>query len=219
MYIKLFIIVCVFLLGSYYVMQPYNQEGFKPSFKRECPNLLIQENNEIFLYNTKKANVPGVNPIKFNNLDEYTEFVDWQRSQKINCPILFLQKNYNAQGNTVYTARSSPENLRGGLSNMYIRNEKFDNDFEDNEFEDNEFEDKEYSKLLDASRDDPPYNKNSHPAYDQQNQYIGINTPLDKMYNEKGSVSANPMDTRWGGQKYTQSLIDKGLYQDNNIIL
>jgi|TARA_B110000003_G_C16581348_1_gene508218 hypothetical protein len=200
-------------------MQPYNQEGFKPSFKRECPNLLIQENNEIFLYNTKKANVPGVNPIKFNNLDEYTEFVDWQRSQKINCPILFLQKNYNAQGNTVYTARSSPENLRGGLSNMYIRNEKFDNDFEDNEFEDNEFEDKEYSKLLDASRDDPPYNKNSHPAYDQQNQYIGINTPLDKMYNEKGSVSANPMDTRWGGQKYTQSLIDKGLYQDNNIKL
>jgi hypothetical protein len=200
-------------------MQPYNQEGFKPSFKRECPNLLIQENNEIFLYNTKKANVPGVNPIKFNNLDEYTEFVDWQRSQKINCPILFLQKNYNAQGNTVYAARSSPENLRGGLSNMYIRNEKFDNDFEDNEFEDNEFEDKEYSKLLDASRDDPPYNKNSHPAYDQQNQYIGINTPLDKMYNEKGSVSANPMDTRWGGQKYTQSLIDKGLYQDNNIKL
>ena len=209
MYIKLFIIVCVFLLGSYYVMQPYNQEGFKPSFKRECPNLLIQENNEIFLYNTKKANVPGVNPIKFNNLDEYTEFVDWQRSQKINCPILFLQKNYNAQGNTVYAARSSPDNLQGGLSNMYLGNEELDS----------EFEDEEYSKLLDASRDDPPYNKNSHPAYDQQNQYIGINTPLDKMYTEKGGVSANPMDAKWGGQKYTQSLIDKGLYQDNNIKL
>ncbi len=85
--------------------------------------------------------------------------------------------------------------------------------------QDNEFEDKEYSKLLDASRDDPPYNKNSHPAYDQQNQYVGINTPLDKMFHEKGQVSANPMDTNWGGQKYTQSLIDKGLYQDNNVSL
>ena len=209
MYIKLFIIACVFLLGSYYITHPCNQEGFKGSFNHQCPNLLIQKNNEIFLYNTKKANVPGVNPVKFNNLDEYTEFVDWQRSQKINCPILFLQKNYNAQGNTVYTARSSPDNLQGGLSNMYLGNEELDN----------EFEDEEYSKLLDASRDDPPYNKNSHPAYDQQNQYIGINTPLDKMFTEKGGVSANPMDAKWGGQKYTQSLIDKGLYQDNNIIL
>ena len=209
MYIKLFIIACVFLLGSYYITHPCNQEGFKGSFKQHCPNLLIQKNNEIFLYNTKKANVPGVNPLKFNNLDEYTEFVDWQRSQKINCPILFLQKNYNAQGNTIYTARSSPDNLQGGLSNMYLGNEELDN----------EFVDEEYSKLLDASRDDPPYNKNSHPAYDQQNQYIGINTPLDKMYTEKGGVSANPMDAKWGGQKYTQSLIDKGLYQDNNIRL
>ena len=209
MYLKLFIISIVFLLGLYYVLHPYNQEGFKGSLKHQCPNLLLQKDNEIYLYNTKVANVPGVNPIKFNNLDEYTEFVDWQRSQNINCPILFLQQNYDAQGNTVYSARSSPENLQGGLSNMYLGTNS----------QDNEFEDKEYSKLLDASRDDPPYNKNSHPAYDQQNQYMGINTPLDKMFHEKGPVSANPMDTNWGGQKYTQSLIDKGLYQNNNVSL
>ena len=208
MYLKLLIISIVFLLGLYYVIHPCNQEGFKGNLKQQCPNLLLQKNNEIFLYNTKLANVPGVNPIKFNNLDEYTEFVEWQRSQKINCPILFLQQNYDAQGNTVYSTRSSPDNLQGGLPNMYLGNTK-----------DNEFEDKEYSKLLDASRDDPPYNKNSHPAYDQQNQYVGINTPLDKMFHEKGQVSANPMDTNWGGQKYTQSLIDKGLYQDNNVSL
>ena len=208
MYLKFLIISIVFLLGLYYVIHPCNQEGFKGNLKQQCPNLLLQKNNEIFLYNTKVANVPGVNPIKFNNLDEYTEFVEWQRSQKINCPILFLQQNYDAQGNTVYSARSSPDNLQGGLPNMYLGNTQ-----------DNEFEDKEYSKLLDASRDDPPYNKNSHPAYDQQNQYVGINTPLDKMFHEKGQVSANPMDTNWGGQKYTQSLIDKGLYQDNNVSL
>mgnify|MGYP001494144273 FL=1 len=170
MYLKLLIISIVFLLGLCYVIHPCNQEGYKGMLKQQCPNLLLQKNNEIFLYNTKVANVPGVNPIKFNNLDEYTEFVEWQRSQKINCPILFLQQNYDAQGNTVYSARSSPDNLQGGLPNMYLGNTQ-----------DNEFEDKEYSKLLDASRDDPPYNKNSHPAYDQQNQYIGINTPLDKI--------------------------------------
>ena len=47
MYIKLFIIACVFLLGSYYITHPCNQEGFKGSFNKQCPNLLIQKNNDI----------------------------------------------------------------------------------------------------------------------------------------------------------------------------
>tara|TARA_A100001388_G_C28750210_1_gene491727 strand:+ start:976 stop:1560 length:585 start_codon:yes stop_codon:yes gene_type:complete len=193
MYIKLLIIFSVFLLGLYYVVHPCNQEGFKGMLKHKCPNLLIQKNNEIFLYNTKLANVPGINPIKFNNLDEYTEFIDWQRSQNINCPVLFLQQNYDAQGKRVYSARSNPNNLQGGLSNFYLN--------------------KKNSKLLDASRDDPPYNKNSYPGHDQENQYIGLNTPLDKMFNDKNSVSANPMDTNWGGQEYTETIVNTGYYQ------
>jgi len=209
MYLKLFIIVVVFLMGLCYVSRPYNYEGFKPQLSSNCPNLLIQKNSEIFLYNTKVANVPGINPVKFNNLDEYTEFVDWQRSQNIKCPILFLQQNYDAQGNAVFSARSSPDNLQGGLSNMYLGNNS----------QDNEFENEEYNKLLDASRDDPPYNKNSYPGFDPQNQYIGLNTPLDKMFHEKGQVSANAMDTNWGGVKYTRSLIDKGQYKDNNVYM
>jgi hypothetical protein len=36
--------------------------------------------------------VPGVNPIRFRSLEEYVEFVDWQRGRGINCPALHLQK-------------------------------------------------------------------------------------------------------------------------------
>ena len=49
------------------------------------------------------------------------------------------------------------------------------------------------SLLLDAGHNDPPYNKNSYPGYDQNNQYIGLKTPLDKLYHQDpGGVSPNP---------------------------
>jgi hypothetical protein len=41
------------------------------------------------------------------------------------------------------------------------------------------------SNLLDAGRDGPQYNKNSFPAHDPQGQYIGLETPLDNMYDDR----------------------------------
>ena len=60
------------------------------------------------LLNTKLARVPGVNPLTFQNLEEYTEFVKWQRSNGINCPVLFLQHTYNVQGNSEYKVFENP---------------------------------------------------------------------------------------------------------------
>lgn len=48
-------------------------------------------------------------------MEEYTEFLAWQKSQGINCPVLFLENSYDAQGNSVYRARPSVHNLQGGL--------------------------------------------------------------------------------------------------------
>jgi hypothetical protein len=31
------------------------------------------------------------------------------------------------------------------------------------------------------------------------------------------TISANPMDQNWGGAAYTQSLVDKGVYKDNEV--
>ena len=75
--------------------------------------------------------------------------------------------------------------------------------------------------LVDATRNDPPYNKGSYPAYDETSYYIGTTTPLDAMNfkQEQAPVSPDPMDPNWGGQKYTQSLIDKGYYKENNVSL
>ena len=81
-----------------------------------CPNILIQHGSEIFLYNSKVEKVPGVNPIRFKSLDDYSEFMDWLQGRGIRCPILFLQFSYDAQGQAVYKMRPSPTDLQGGLS-------------------------------------------------------------------------------------------------------
>ena len=44
------------------------------------------------------------------------------------------------------------------------------------------------------------------------NQYIGVETPLDKMYHEKDKISDNPMDKNWGGVEYSQKQVDSGKY-------
>ena len=204
---KLTIIIIIFLLGLYFVSSYPTYESFTNNRYR-CANMLFQRGSEFFLYNSKLAKVPGVNPLQFKNLEEYVEFTEWQRRQGIKCPVLYVQEAYDTQGNVVYKARPSPTNMQGGLPDLLLGNNNAMPMPSDE------------SKLLDANHDDKPYNENSFPGFDGENQYIGLETPLDKMYNDvKGKPSPNPMDTNWGGAKYTQALVDKGYYKDNEVAI
>ena len=194
----LVLIVIVFLLGIYYCA--VSTEGFQVSPQHpRCPTLLVQKNKMFYLYNPSIAEVPGVNPVQFNNLEEYVEFLEWQRSQGIHCPVLYLQQSYDTQGNAVYKIRPSVTDLQGGLPPSAVPNPTL---------------------LVDATRNDPPYNTNTHPAYDASSYYVGTTTPLDQMNKEAQEnmlYSGNPMDENWGGAAYTQMLVDKGVYAGNEV--
>jgi hypothetical protein len=120
----IFIITC-FLLGIYFIIHfdKINNtsnilEGFIESTDKrgfKCPNVLIQKGVKYYLYNSKLAEVPGVNPIQFEHLEDYVEFMNWQRSQGIRCPILYLQHSYNTQGEPTYKIRPDPLDPQGGL--------------------------------------------------------------------------------------------------------
>jgi len=71
--------------------------------------------------------------------------------------------------------------------------------------------------LIDANRDDSIYNSNLYPGFDAHNQFIGVKTPLDLMESmeENKPVSANAMDSNWGGNEYTKKLVDSGFYKEN----
>jgi hypothetical protein len=223
----IFLLIIVFLIGMYFYAKNGDTgiDGFtnNQSTGPRCPNLLIQKGSRFYLYNSKLAQVPGVNPVEFDNLEDYTEFLDWQRSQNIRCPVLFLQETYDAQGNRVYKSRPSVSEPQAGLPPsaaapigiasqvtpmMETSLEPVGEDAYPNP-----------TLLVDATRNDPPYNQGSYPAHDQTSYYIGTTTPLDKMdmAAEKAKVSPDPMNPNWGGAEYTQDLVDKGYYKENEV--
>jgi len=203
--LKLTIIMVIFILGLYFVM--FNDkviEGMKGHKQYRCPNILIQKGSRFYLYNSKLAKIPGVNPLDFSNLEDYVEFTKWQRSQGIKCPVLYLQESYDAQGNPVFKARQSPDNLQGGLPDYVM-------DL------DTQWQNQTNSNLIDANRDDPPFNINDYTGFDEQNQYIGLDTPLDNMYNNNETEKANAMNADWAGTQYTQQLINQGAYSGDEV--
>jgi len=191
MNIKLIIFIIIFIAGLYYIYDKKVIEGFEvPS---NCPNLLMKKDGKYYLYNTKKNYVPGVNPILFDNLEDYTEFVDWLRGQGILCPILYLEQTYDTQGQRTYRMYPDPKEQNAGLP-VYDLNQ--------------------VTKLYSASHD-----PGSYPGFDPQNQYIGDYTPLDKLYSQQQNlpISDNPMDPNWGGPEYTREMIRKGKYRGDEV--
>jgi hypothetical protein len=186
--------ITLFLGGLYFYISysktHYMLEGLTTiNGELRCPNILIQKGPKFYLYNSNIASVPGVNPIEFNNLEEYTEFLEWQRGAGIRCPVLYVQNTYDIQGNRVYKVRPSVTELEGGL---------------------------------------PPttpvplplkFSESIDPTFDQSNYYVGSISPLDQIKNSNYNMlySDNPMDPNWGGQKYTQALVDAGYYKENEV--
>ena len=171
--IKIIIFFILFLGGLYFYINYNNtKEGLTTlNGENRCPNLLIQKGVKFFLYNSNIAEVPGVNPIEFNNLEEYIEFLEWQRGAGIICPVLYLQNTYDTQGNSVYKVRPGPTDLQGGLPPTIptLPNP---------------------TKLIDATQSDMPYNINSVPAHDQTSFYQGTTTPLDQMNIEPRQIAS-----------------------------
>jgi len=230
--------VMLVLIGLYlYAIQSNIIEGFDG--KPRCPDLLIQKDAKFYLYNSKLAKVPGVNPVVFDNLEEYTTFLEWQRKQGIRCPVLYLQSSYDAQGNSVYKVRPSVSEPQAGIppsnpnsmpnsninytptytttSNPTSNPKSNPTSNPDISLDINDYPNP--TLLVDSNRNDPPYNTGSYPAHDTSPYYIGMTTPLDMMNyaQEKAPVSPDPMDPNWGGPEYTQNLVDSGYFKNYEV--
>ena len=196
--IYLIFVIVFILLGIYFMINFNNDvesnilEGYINSTNKgfKCPDVLIQKGQRFFLYNSKLAKVPGVNPIEFQNLEDYTEFIDWQRSQGIRCPILFLQFSYNAQGDPTYKIRPSPTNLQGGLPSTpstYIYPNSNNNII---------------------SKDD-----NIIDTQDINNSSVEEERNSSLLY------SPNAMDDNWGGIDYTENMIKDGNFDGDMVVM
>ena len=206
---------------------PKYVEGLRNNndLKMRCPNILIQKGSRFHLYNSKLAKVPGVNPVEFENLEDYVEFLDWQRSQGIRCPVLYLQETFDAQGNPVYKVRPSVTEPQAGLPpSMAIPRGIASSEgdiISELSGTNSPLLHPNPTLLVDATRNNPPWNYGIHPPFDETSFYVGTTTPLDMMdyAQEQAPTSPNPMDPNWGGSAYTQNLVDRGYYKDREVAI
>jgi hypothetical protein len=198
---KLHVIGLVFLAGLFFIMTNSKRsliEGFNVDigdFGTNCPNLLMKKDDAYYLYNTTKASVPGVNPIRFEHLEEYTEFVAWLRSQGIRCPILYLQQTYDTQGQRTYRMLPDPDEPNIGMPAPL-----------------NQTNTPTPTKLIDAG-----HNKGSMPGFDPMNQYIGDYTPLDKMFHAGPATRDNPFNIDFAGARQAELDVESGIYAGDTV--
>lgn len=221
-----YLLIFIFLAGMLFYIKPGIEgfEGKKEAVKQTqvetfdtdtieinqgtCPNILLEKDSKYHLFNKNKPYKEGENPITFDSLEDYSSFVKRENTRGNKCPILFLQQSYNVQGNREYKIRPSPTDLQGGAPPIKVTKQTYLDMFKGTEL------------LVDANESDKPYNENSYPGFDPMDQQIGTKTPLDLMnlIQETKDLSPNPEDPNWGGNVYTQSLVDSGYYAANEVL-
>jgi hypothetical protein len=210
----LFLILSFLAGGYFYIFQNglavkeyfENDEHKNTGEKSEtstCPDLLIRSGSTLLLINTKMPR-SDTNPLPFFSLDEYINYLEIQKKKGIQCPVLFLQEETNTQGHNVYRVRSSPFSHEGAIpetTNIYNNpNSPF--------------------PIIDANRQNEPYNKNNYAGFDPTGLYVGRYTVLDKIHDstEMAPISDNPMDSNWGGVVYTHNVVKSGKYTENEVV-
>ena len=204
--------------------------------QESCPTLLIKRGNKLMLFNKNMPEIQGENPIFFDNLEQYTDYVQTQRAlYNEECPILFLQEENNAQGENVYKLRktvgTTVDPLMMSSVHDYFQNHtnvmpQFAPPVAPNPFNKipQNYDLVNAGKTVpykDANRDGKPYNQVYH-GFDPSSQYVGRYTVLDKIhdstkYQNKDGKSDNPMDPNWGGVVFTEQKVKEGKFEENNV--
>ena len=173
-------------------------EGFEDT--SYCGNILVQKGDKIVLKNTARAEVPGVNPLVFDNLEDYVEYMQWLRSQGVNCPVLYLREKYDAQNTCSYSLEPDPSDPSTFVPDVGQKKTGG------------------VGKLVDAGHSGTVFNKNSYPGFDPKNQYIGKPTVLDNAYPSQ-NPNADAMTSNWGGASYSQQQVESGKYDEDFVYL
>ena len=209
MKIYIILVIIALIIGTYYYIKSKQNEGFEGPIDNSlrCPNMLIQKGARYYLYNSKIARVPGVNPIAFNNLEDYVEFLEWQHSVGIRCPVLYLQNTYDAQGNRVYKIRPSVTDLQGGLpsTNQMATTQMYNNQMNPNVPAD------QFEQSFPVDQSLPDQFEQSLQSYQPPN--------TNATYNEQNNLLYSPdaMKPNWGGKDYTDNAISSGAFKEDEV--
>ncbi len=189
---KITLIIIAFIMGLVFCLTHKSSSLVETMANPSCPNMLVRKGEKFHLINTKTTRVAGINPIVFNNLEEYADYFRFQKSQGISCPVLYFQETYDAQNRPGYRLLANPLEPHGGLN--LTKPEKSGEPVR--------------VLLTDANRDDPPFNQNQFAGFDSHDQYVGVKTPL-----EETEYVEDPMSKNWGGHAVTHKAVISGKFK------
>ena len=173
-------------------------EPFNSNYNHSCENLLIKKGDKYHLKNTRIPKSPGVNPIIFDHLEDYISYMEQQREKGKICPVLFLENVSTTQGTESKKVYSI--NHDTSMSNGYMPGLSFITD------------NIEMERNLNADSEHNPW---SFEASDPSRYTNGLYTNTDAIYHSNEKISPNPMDSNWGGVKFTRDMIESGEFNDD----
>lgn len=182
-----FVALILFLLGFAFIFKRPIKESMNIIDESECPDVLIQEGGKYFLRTTNAPEVPGKNPIIFDNLDDYEQYVDWIRSKGKTCPILKLRVVDTVQGDEELHIVDEINHPSKGPRTEIERALNNRNNFP-------------------VSYDQMNQNIGVHTSLDDKYSE-----------KESLPISDNAMDSNWGGIQYARQEINRGVYGKNKI--
>lgn len=216
--IIILVILFVIFLIIFIYLNGYSIEGLAGN--ESCPDMLIQQGTKYLLYNTYKSE-SDTNPIKFDNLTQYAEYVKKEADNGNICPILFVQQVLGAQGDTTYKIRNDPLNpqdvdyksqssselkIQDNYKTPYTRQIYMDNLASNivNNLTTNEISNIDKLELTKSilAQTQPPCTP----------------TPDDIKPLEINGLTADPMSQNWGGPEFTDKIINQGYYAGNEVI-
>jgi len=226
---------------------PKEEEVAPPKDNTEsCPTLLTEKDGKIMLLNENMPKVPGKNPLYFDTLDEYVIYTENRRKEtNMKCPVLELKKDTSrgtldkldlSSINTIsdYFQQRAPQNTIVQSRQpivpvepyrpcpMYNMPLPYQAKLALNEAPRLPMVKKQHPPLvpyLDANRD---LNPKGHYGFDPSDQYVGKYTILDEIHHSTktefpSGLSANAMDTNWGGAVFTNDKLKEGDYKESEI--
>jgi len=113
----LILVIIIFIIGLYYYINKNNNinniNNINNNYKIKNSNIIFEKDGKIYLFSDTIS--LDKNPIIFNNLEDYIEFNEMEKSKNINYPTIYLQYGKDTQNNDILMVKPSIIEINGGL--------------------------------------------------------------------------------------------------------
>ena len=250
----LYLIITIFLVAIFIYFYTRYSEGLLGN--TTCPDMLIQKGTQYLLYNTYNPE-SSTNPLVFDNLTQYVDYIKEENEKGNKCPVLFVQQVLGAQGDTTYKLRNDPLNPQNvdykssstnSLNTTTTTNTVGTISTETNDLSmPTQQQQQQPQTTLNYKTQDKYKTPYTRQLYMDnlansivQNLSMKEVTNIDKLDLTKSilletqptctktmdditplevnGLTADPMQTNWGGPEFSTQLINKGYYAGNEVI-